>query len=415
VSSTGKPSDSFSIFQALISPEITPLFPLVQTADRKVLARLMLTQHHEIGGSIMLRLGMGRGALLILTALGVLACGSDDDSKGGSGGSSGSGGGNTGGSGNSSSGGSGNSSSGGSGNSTSGGTGGGTGAVGGIASKYPGDQGIENDPDVIFADDFESYGDQGDLWDRWDNTFQQDQTRIATEPGNFYAGQQAVEFTMPQSNDELSNAVQKVLTTELDSLYLRWYSKFDPNNDIVGSSHNGGGISSHYFPGGNATPGVPADGYNKWLTEFEHWRGDASTASPGWLNVYIYHPDQRDNYGDHFFVSGLVMPNTSIPFDFGPDFVYGEPEIIPDLDKWYCYEYMVKANTPGQKDGRITLWLDGQQIADFGNIRFRETDTLKIDRFNLSFHAGSNPSGETKKWYDNVVAAKSYIGPMAPP
>jgi len=75
---------------------------------------------------------------------------------------------------------------------------------------------------------------------------------------------------------------------------------------------------------------------------------------------------------------------------------------------------MVKANTPGQRDGRITLWLDGEQIADFGNPRLRDIDTLKMACFNLSFHARSNPK-ETTKCYDNVVAAKSYIGPTTAP
>ncbi len=252
------------------------------------------------------------------------------------------------------------------------------------------------------------------LWNRWDNAFQQAQTRIATEPGSFYSGKQAVEFTMPQQGTELANAVQRILTTELDSMHLRWYSKFDAKNDIVGSSHNGGGMSAHYFIGNQATPGVPADGTNKFLMEFEHWRGDAATKSPGDLNVYIYHPEQRSDHGDHFFPTGLVAPNTSLPFDFGPDFV-PEPDILPDLDRWYCYEMAVKANTPGQKDGRITLWLDGKQVADFGNLRLRDVDTLKIDRFNVGFHAGSNAGPETKKWYDSVVAARSYIGPMAPP
>lgn len=360
---------------------------------------------------------IGTGVLVVGFALASAACGSDDDSggSGGSGGSSASGG--SGGS--SASGGSSGSSAGGTSGGGAGGAGatggsGGTGATGGIAAKYPGDQGIESDPDVIFADDFESYGDQGDLWDRWDNTFQQAQTRIATEPANVFAGNQSVEFTIPAQNQELSNAVQKVLTTELDVMYLRWYSKFEANNDIVGSSHNGGGMSAHYFVNGQATPGVPANGTNKFLMEFEHWRGEASTQSPGMINVYIYHPEQRDNYGDHFFPTGLVMPNTSLPFDFGADFVPASDEIIPNLDQWYCYEFMVKANTPGQRDGRITLWLDGQQIADFGNLRMRDIDTLKLDRFNLSFHAHASPN-ETRKWYDNVVAAHSYIGPMAPP
>src|SRR6476619_5307671 len=58
----------------------------------------------------------------------------------------------------------------------------------GIAARYPGDVGIGNDPDVVFADDFESYGQTNDLWKRWSNVFQVVRTRIATEPANVHAG-----------------------------------------------------------------------------------------------------------------------------------------------------------------------------------------------------------------------------------
>jgi hypothetical protein len=283
---------------------------------------------------------------------------------------------------------------------------------GGIAVKYPGDVGIENDPDVIFADGFETYGQVSDLSQKWDNFFQVSQTRIVTDPASVFAGQKALEFTLPQQTVELSNGVQKILTTELDLLYLRFYSKFDKSFDVTGSSHNGGGINAHYFSGFNATPGVPANGTNKYLIEYECWRGQVTDKSPGQLNVYIYHPEQRSNYGDHFFPSGLVQPNTSIPNNFGPGFV-PQTDVTPDLDRWYEYEVMLKANTAGKRDGRVTLWLDGKMIGDFPNLRFRDVDTLKIDRFNLSLHAGSNPVGVTHKWYDNVVAAKSYIGPMS--
>jgi hypothetical protein len=282
----------------------------------------------------------------------------------------------------------------------------------GIAAKYPGDVGIESDSSVIFADDFESYGAVADLWQRWDNVHQVSQTRLAIEAQNVHAGKQALEFTLPQQSTELSNGLQKVLTSELDAMYLRFYSKFAGSFDIAGSSHNGGGMSAHYFANGQPTPGVPADGTNKFLVEFEAWRGQASTQSPGELNLYVYHPEQRSQWGDHFFPTGVVLPNSSLPFDFGAEFE-PRPNVIPELDRWYCYELYVKANTPGQRDGRISIWLDGQLIGDFPNLRFRDVASLTLDRFNLSFHAGSNPAGETKKWYDNVVAATAYIGPMA--
>jgi hypothetical protein len=88
-------------------------------------------------------------------------------------------------------------------------------------------------------------------------------------------------------------------------------------------------------------------------------------------------------------------------------------DVTPQLGRWYCYEVMVKANTPGLRDGRIAFWLDGQLIADFQNLRLRETTALKIDRFTIDLHVFHNNLAVALKWYDNVVAATSYIGPLA--
>jgi len=285
----------------------------------------------------------------------------------------------------------------------------------GLASKHPGDAGIADDPNVLFADDFEKYPatSQGpDINKVWDAVYQNQYVGIATDAANVHGGKQALQFTLPQGPDELSDGTDKLLTEQQDTLFLRYYGKFESPYDVVGSSHNGSSISAHYFNGNMATPGVPADGKNKFLVNLENWRADELTASPGQLNVYVYHPEQRSPYGDHFYPTGLVNPNTSIPFDFGPDFVK-RPDIIPDLDRWYCYEYMLKANEPGKRDGRIAIWLDGKLVADFGNLRFRDVASLTIDRFGLSFHIKSNPKGQTRKWYDDVVAAKQYIGPVA--
>ncbi len=345
---------------------------------------------------------MGRGSIvsIILATASVLACSDEPSSSTASAATGGTGATATTGSGAASTG--------------AGGTTGAGGAGEGIAAKYPGDVGIADDPAVIFADDFESYTDASELSQRWDAVYQMSQLRIATEADNVYAGAQALEMSVPQQQNELSNATDKILATERDALFLRYYSRFQAPFDVVGSSHNGSMISAHYFIDGQATPGVPADGTNKFLANLENWRGEAATPSPGDLNIYIYHPEQRSEWGDHFFPTGTVLPNSSEPFDFGPEFV-SRPDIIPELSQWYCYEYMVKANTPGERDGRITVWLDGELVADFPNLRLRDVASLMIDRFGLSFHIGSNPNGETRKWYDNVVAATSYIGPMTAP
>jgi hypothetical protein len=279
----------------------------------------------------------------------------------------------------------------------------------GIAARYPGDVGIASDPAVIFADDFESYSGAADLTSKWNQAYHTENIRIATESGNVFAGRKALEFTIPQQTTELSNAAIKYVSPERDVLFLRYYAKFDTGFNVIGSSHNGSGISAHY-----CCPGVPADGFNKFSVSYEAWRDDTGTANPGKLNVYIYHPEQRDIWGDHFFPTGIVSPFTSVPFDFGSTFV-SRPDVIPSLGQWHCYELMVKANTPGQRDGRIALWLDGKLIADFPNLRLRDTDTLKIDSFSIALHVRSNTLALARKWYDSVVAATSYIGPMVGP
>ncbi len=152
-----------------------------------------------------------------------------------------------------------------------------------------------------------------------------------------HRGAKALEFALPVMTAELANAVDKVITPQRDVLFMRYYSRFESPFDVVGSSHNGGGISAHYFVNNMATPGVPADGTNKFLVNLEDWRGDETTPSPGPLNVYVYWPEQRTMYGDHFFASGMVLPNSSIADDFGAGFV-SRPDVTPALDQWYCYE-----------------------------------------------------------------------------
>lgn len=283
----------------------------------------------------------------------------------------------------------------------------------GIAASYPGDEGIRSAPGVIFADDFESYSSASALSSNWSSVYHN--ARIATEPGNSFAGSRALEFRCPQQSAELSNSATKLLSPKRDLLFVRFYSKYDPHHNVNGSSHNGVSISANYFANGQASPGVPANGTNKFLANFEALRMLSATpsapANPGELGVYVYQPEQRQQYGDWWYPTGMVLPNSSQPGNFGSEFV-ARPNIVPELGRWYSFEFMLKANTPGQRDGRIACWLDGKLIADFPNLRLRDIETLKIDRFELQYHIGSNTGGESRKWYDNVVAASSYIGPL---
>jgi hypothetical protein len=283
----------------------------------------------------------------------------------------------------------------------------------GIARNYLNDEGIENDASVIYADNFESYNSVSGLTasGRWNEAYHTQNIRLATEPENYYHGTKALEFKVPQTNNEVSNTVLKYINPTQDIIFIRFYAKFNSEFNVSGSSHNGSTISSSYWEGPGGGPGIPADGYNKFLVSGEAWRDGNSAPNPGSLNAYVYHPEQRDIWGDHFFPTGRVLPFDYLPGDFGPYFI-SRPEIVPELDQWYAYEIMVKANTPGERDGRIAFWLDGELIADFLNIRLRDTTDLKIDRVGIDLHIKNNIMSVAKKWYDNVVIATSYIGPM---
>ena len=82
----------------------------------------------------------------------------------------------------------------------------------GIAARYPGDAGIGSDPAVIFADDFESYGSAAGLASRWNEVFHSANIRIASEPGNFFNGSRALEFTVPKQSGEVSNEAIKYVS-----------------------------------------------------------------------------------------------------------------------------------------------------------------------------------------------------------
>jgi hypothetical protein len=284
----------------------------------------------------------------------------------------------------------------------------------GIAARYPGDAGIASDAAVIFFDDFESYTSASQFTSsgRWNQAFQTSNIRLATGAGNFYGGAKSAEFTLPQTSGEVSNQLAKFLSPAQDTVFMRFYAKLDPSFNVIGSSHNGVMISASYWDGAGSGPGIRADGYNKFFVAFEAYRDSSSIANPGQLAAYVYHPDQRDIWGDLFFPTGRVLPFDLTPGNFGSTFV-ARPNIIPQLGRWYAYEVMVKANTPGQRDGRIAFWLDGVLAADFPNLRLRDTADLKIDRVDLSFHGNGGILATTKKWYDNVVVARSYIGPVS--
>jgi len=289
----------------------------------------------------------------------------------------------------------------------------------GIAARYPGDKNIASDPAVIFADDFESYTSPSQLTSKWSSAYQPSNLRIATEQGNYYAGGKALEMTLPISTAEVANALSKTLAPTVDTAFIRAYTKFDPAYSVTNSNHNGLRLSAKY-PGPGIRP--PTDGTGFFLVLLQNniqGAGRPGEVMPGYSHLYVYWPKQRSEFGDHWYSDGYVVPYDNAIGNNGEWLAYPAqypafqplPNWQPQRGRWYCYELMVKANTPGNNDGEVRYWIDGNVVGDFPNLNMRSISALKIDIAQIGLHA-LHSERVNKKWYDNVVVATQYIGPM---
>jgi hypothetical protein len=276
----------------------------------------------------------------------------------------------------------------------------------GVASLYPGDAGLANDPSVLWFDNFEGYSGVSSLWGAYQNFYQQSNFRLATEAADVFRGQKSLQITQPNVSTSQYNALTKGIAPQ-DTVFVRFYTKLDAGFSFSAGSavHNGVNISAGY-----SGPGAVPNGRDFFYVGLENttYRGEPQ---PGYTHAYVYHPEQRSGYGDHWYSEGLVFPGGT-QGNFGAGFVPMPPRIA-ERGRWYCVELMVRANTPGARDGRVAAWIDGVLIADWQNLRFRDTSTLKIDRVELVLGAPQNTDGADRVWFDNLAIATGYIGPMA--
>jgi hypothetical protein len=278
-------------------------------------------------------------------------------------------------------------------------------AAEGLAARYPGDVGMEKDPAVFFADGFES----GTLR-KWD---ERRGTAVASTTAP-HAGAWCVDMTMNRSLDHGGDTI-KWFMPGADRVYARFYVKFSANFQYA---HHFVWLSANerrnkWASFGKA--GKKPDGLTYFSTGMEPWFAWGKNPPPGEVSFYAYYPDMEIDpkmalyWGNGFFPPG--------PGKGGPA---GPQRVIPPRDRWQCWEFMLQSNSaPGVADGRQTMWVDGQLVGDFTGIRWRESPDLKVNCFWLQ-HYGGDSGDPTKRywpesqtvWFDDIVVAREYIGPM---
>ncbi len=248
--------------------------------------------------------------------------------------------------------------------------------------------------DVLLACDFED-----ELWwQAWGSKKQPQNTDLVEGAGAFGGQGKSLRVTVPRgehTGTTFSYRFRERQGAEPEEIYFRYYLQLDPDWRQATSGGKLPGISGTYGRAGWG--GRPVHGNDGWSARglFVSKNGGTSTT----IGFYCYHADMRGKYGDNF--------------RFKPALEHG---------RWYCIEQYCKLNTPapqgerGKNDGILRGWIDGNLAFEKTDIRFRDTDMLKIqDVWVNVYHGGETPvpKEDIHLYLDNMVIAKKPIGVIA--
>ncbi|MCY2951857.1 MAG: hypothetical protein NTU53_07750 [Planctomycetota bacterium] len=274
----------------------------------------------------------------------------------------------------------------------------------GLAAKYAEDAGIEKDAAVLFSEDFES----GDL-KKWEDQ----KGPVALTQEDPHAGKACVAMPMTRGKDRGGHLI-KWFMPGAEAVYVRFYVKFSADyqyaHHFVWLGANPRNNRWHAF--GKA--GLKPDG-TYFSTGMEPWFAWGKNSPPGEVSFYSYYMDMEMDakmnkyWGNSFFPPGP-----------GKGKAAGAQRVIPSLGRWQCWEFMMQANSASDKaDGKQAMWVDDKLAGEFTGIRWRKDMELKINTLWME-HYGYDDGDPTRPfwkdrqtvWFDDIVVAKQYIGPM---
>lgn len=267
----------------------------------------------------------------------------------------------------------------------------------GLAAAFPGDAGLKGNVQVIFADDFES-GNLGDGWDETGNKLGK-VLQFADPGAGSGLGQRSLRVEAHLGQDTGGGLTKWFAPA--DTLFIRFYTRFDAACDYVhhfvtlrANKSLRGGEKWSGFGGAGLKP----EGDERFSTAIEPWGDWGRWTPPGRWNFYSYWHEMKPSPDGKYWGNSFGVPDAPL---------------IP-RDRWICVEFMLKHNTPGLPDGEQAFWIDGALLGHWKGINWRKTEGLKANALTLESYITDrwtkNPVNVV--WFDNVVIARSYIGPI---
>ncbi len=299
----------------------------------------------------------------------------------------------------------------------------------GLADKYPGDIGIEKNKAVIFTEDFES-GTIREIGKRWGHISNKHTAVMAVSsnvpPGS--TGKRSLQM-MGTLGLNKGGDLYTVFKPGLNMAFLRFYTKFAPDHAYEHHFVCLGGYNPP-TPWPNPRAGTCPNGDDRVMVFIDPIGQYGRYPPPGVWMLYTYWPEMKISADGHYW-GNCLSPANPVPVPRG---------------KWQCVELMIKLNSsPKKSDGELALWIEGRLVLHiakgvrrgpwsgmgfnlvesggypFKGLRLRTSEKLKINHLWLEHYIdeGAQKQNKVKKpnrinrvWFDHVVVAKSYIGPI---
>jgi hypothetical protein len=307
--------------------------------------------------------------------------------------------------------------------------------VDGIAAEYVRDAGIAEDARVVFAENFEVDGIEA-LGERWEMVRDPEVMSLSDEvpPGSagktsFLISQLAEKGTGGDLYTRLGDGHQQV--------YVRMYVRFADDCEPVHHFGTCIGGQNPSTPWPSVRAGQPTDGDRSFWVGIEPF-GESWT----W-DYYAYwcemrgSPPRGQTWGNSFIHDDSLKVRRGV---------------------WTCVEVMVDMNDVGESNGELALWIDGVPVSHLGagfpkgkwtfdkfypgaegegvrwnrsrgdreyfttasggdpfeGFRFRTAPELNVNYLWLYLYITEGTPGHANRvWYDDVVVATEYIGPIS--
>jgi hypothetical protein len=299
----------------------------------------------------------------------------------------------------------------------------------GLSARRPGDVGIEGDPAVLFAENFEA-GEMDDLAGRWEDVkgLAEGVLAFSRDVPPASSGKRSLQVTATLGANDGGHMYTR-LPRPVDQVFVRFYVKFPAEAEYIHHFvHLGGYYPPTPYPQGGA--GTRPRGDERVTVGIEPYGRYGEYRAPGIWHFYCYWQDMKISADDKYWGNGLAP---------------AAPQVVP-RGRWQCVEVMLKLNSaPEEADGELALWLDGKlaghfakgvarsrwtgegfQLVDnggesFEGFRWRNSTDLKINFFWLLHYVTEGalrqnrveqPHPVNRVWFDDIVVSTQYIGPI---